>query len=1009
MVLVKYKTNKNTVIIKSGSDIQMAKISKKRAVPNLLIVGLVLSGVLLNSVCLADVSTAIIRGQINLNKPLSGNGGAQVIATSRERGFSTRTFTREDGSYVLMALKPGRYQIKLLAPDGQQTVQDLIVQVGQTATLNLEVGAKIAGEAVEGERAAASNTTEVATYVTPEQIQRLPQLNRNFLNFADLAPGVNVVTDQNGNTRLQSGGQRSDSTNLFIDGVGQKNFVVRGGVAGQDSSPGNAFPESAVAEYKVISQNYKAEFDQVSSAAISVQTKSGTNQFQGQTFYDYTNQDLRSTTPLESHGGGKLDTSQAQFGATLSGPIVKDAAHFFMTYERRQTDDFSRVRTGDGSAPPSPYQTLLGNVNRPFEENLFFGKLDWAINAKNLIETTFKLRDEAQVLNIGGQNASPYALAKDNSEKRLDFKYQYSAEHWVNEARFTYEDVDWQQQPDQNSAGLLLQRLNGNLSGGTLSSVGVLNTGGATNFQDKAQSGPGLQDDLTFSGLQWYGSHVFKLGAKFKHIGLTALERDPYNPQFSFNLNNPSGAPYQVRWATPLAGVGDGSAKTDVSQIGVYLQDDWDINKHLSLSLGTRWDYEYNPGYLNYTTPDVLSSALRNWGNINNAGTGYNIEDYISNGSNRSVPTNNIAPRLGLAYDINEDQRHVLFGGYARVYDRNIYDVLQLERTKGSYPSYSVHFQGDPNYDCSAGADCLAWNPDYIGYSPAQWSALSGATPNNREVNLMHNNLKTPYSDQFSIGIRNRLAGWNTEISFSQVRSYDGLVGLWGGRNADGNFYPPGSRFGNNNQALPGYGAVILFDNGVQTKTNSIFVKAEKPYSKDSGWGMAFAYTFAEAKENKPNSFVDNSSYLLDLPNTQTTGWLSAAGVRKHKLIATGSIDLPWEMIFSTKLTLATPETQSATNCSNGQCRFDTYMPKGNRFIFPDDWWGYRQVDIALIKNFDTPHQSRMQLRLDALNLFNFKNYSAFNSNFSSANLGQPLDILAGPSLTVKLTARLEF
>ncbi|WKJ88887.1 TonB-dependent receptor [Methylomonas montana] len=954
----------------------------------------------------ADISAATIRGQIQFDT-LGGNAGAQVIVTSLERGFSTRTFSRQDGSYVLMALKPGRYQLKVLAPDGRQTSQEITLQVGQVADVNIVLSESNAGEPL-ADHAAEGNSAELATYLTPEQMQRLPQVNRNFLNYADLAPGVNVVTDQDGSTRLQSGGQRPDAVNLFIDGVSQKNYVVRGGVAGQDSSRGNVFPESAVAEYKVISQNYKAEFDQVGAAAISVQTKTGGNQFHGEAFYDHTNQDLRAVTPAEQLGGGKRDTEQAQYGVTLSGPIAKDVAHFFMAYERKLNDDYAAVAAGDGSVLPAQYQALLGNVNRPFEEDLFFGKLDWAIDDRNLIEVSFKLRDETETLGIGGQNAQPYALEKGNSEKRLDFKYQYSAEHWVNEARFTYEDANWRQSPASQSAGLLLRRLNGRISDGDLSSLAVLNTGGATNYQDKGQRGPGFQDDLTFSGLQWYGEHVFKLGGKLKQIELGAVERDPYHPQFSFNLNNPGGSPYQVRWATALAGFGDGSASTDLTQVGLYLQDDWAVNRHLSLNLGARWDYEYNPGYLNFVTPTDVSSALRGWSNLSHAG--YNIENYLSNGANRAADNNNIAPRLGFAYDLDQDRRHVLFGGYARAYDRNIYDVLQLERTKGSYPSYSVNFQDDPNYDCIAGVDCIAWNPDYINYTPVQLAALTGASlGSSREINLMRNNLRTPYADQFSIGFRNRLGDWNTELAVSHVHSYDGLVGLLGGRNADGSFYAAGSGFGGTFQAVPGYGQLILFDNGVQTKTNSVFLKAEKPYSKDSGWGMTFAYTFTDSEENKSQSFMDSSSYLLEHPDTHTLGWLDTAGVRKHKVVATGTVDLPWDLIFSTKLTLATPETRAGVNCSGGACRFDTFTPPGSDFIFPGQWWGYKQVDIALIKSFDTPRDTRMKLRLDVLNLFDFKNYSTFNSDFASASLGSPLTVLAGPGMTLKLTARLEF
>ena len=95
--------------------------------------------------------------------------------------------------------------------------------------------------------------------------------------------------DAKGNTQIRSGTLNTGTTNVFIDGVGQKNYVRPSGVTGQAGadpsqntlgSPGNPFPQLAIAEYKVITSNYKAEYDQVSGAAITAVTKSGTNEFE---------------------------------------------------------------------------------------------------------------------------------------------------------------------------------------------------------------------------------------------------------------------------------------------------------------------------------------------------------------------------------------------------------------------------------------------------------------------------------------------------------------------------------------------------------------------------------------------------------------------------------------------------------------------------------------------------------------------------------------------------------
>src|SRR5258708_1041497 len=122
--------------------------------------------------------------------------------------------------------------------------------------------------------------------------RRLPQSPPQCLSSADLAPGVVLEQDQvRGNTAIRGGAQNHDNVNVFIDGVSQKNNVLRGGVVGQDSSRGNPFPQSAVKEFKIITQNYKAEFDQVSSAAITAVTKSGGNEIHGDAYFDRTETD----------------------------------------------------------------------------------------------------------------------------------------------------------------------------------------------------------------------------------------------------------------------------------------------------------------------------------------------------------------------------------------------------------------------------------------------------------------------------------------------------------------------------------------------------------------------------------------------------------------------------------------------------------------------------------------------------------------------------------------------
>jgi hypothetical protein len=102
----------------------------------------------------------------------------------------------------------------------------------------------------------------VATNVTRQQVENLPTPDRNFLGLAQLAPGTQLQGDSLDGTRrtFTAGAQGADQVNVFIDGASYKNDILQGGVAGQDASRGNPFPRNAIREFRVITQNFKAEY-----------------------------------------------------------------------------------------------------------------------------------------------------------------------------------------------------------------------------------------------------------------------------------------------------------------------------------------------------------------------------------------------------------------------------------------------------------------------------------------------------------------------------------------------------------------------------------------------------------------------------------------------------------------------------------------------------------------------------------------------------------------------------
>ncbi|UTA53478.1 TonB-dependent receptor [Lysobacter soli] len=955
---------------------------------------------------MAQSTSATIRGQITVDSAPATE--AQITATNTATGL-TRKVQAANGTYNLGGLPPGTYRIDAVA-NGQTTTRTVTLQVGQTATINLSAGGlpetAPAGDAttvdavtVTSEVVAETKTSEIATYVTNKQIEALPQATRNFLAFADLAPGVQFQRGADGSTKLRSGATSPNGINVYIDGVGQKNYVLTGGISGQDSSRGNPFPQSAIGEYKVITQNYKAEYDQLNSAAIVATTRSGTNQFEGSFFWDYTSTDWRRPTVFEEREDDKVQTKEEQYGATFGGPILRDRAHFFLAYEAKEYESPSSLdmpRNFVIADLPPGVQELAGNglYSKPFKEDLYFAKIDWLIGEDHYFELSAKQRDETELTNIGGLSVPNYGTAKDNDETRVDLRYQFTHGPWLNDAHITYEDASFNPRPITSGVAYILSDTN------NYNDV-IVRTGAGSDFQNKGQEGWGFQDDLTFTG--WQG-HTVKGGVKFKDVKVTAIERQPYYPQFTYNVFGSLVQPIHVKFGTAVPGLGAGAAESKNRQYGIYLQDDWEVNDHLIINLGLRYDYEESPTYLDYVTPADVAASLRSSTALNNANSSVNVERYISNGNNRRSFKDGWQPRVGFSYDLNADQEHVVYGGAGRAYDRNLFDWLQLEVTKASFPAADTDF-ALPDGSCPTSSPCVPWDPAY--FNPDVLATLASPDGAGREVFVLDNHIKTPYSDQFSIGMRNALgANWNSDVTLSYVESHDGFMFALGNRRPDGTFFPPGSTWDPKpwGQGFPGFGNLILGTNGLETRATSLYLKLEKPYTAESGWGATFAYTYTDAKENRQGGEV----FALDYERIQDYGWKKAA-IPDNRLVATGIYDV-WGMTLSGKATFATQAPRYYTNCFDApdfnNCRFDQYEPDGT--------FGFKQVDLALQKNFDTGAGFVMWVRGDIFNVFNWDNFDGYNDfpgNLGVANeeFGNPTSQNAYPTRTFKLSLGFNF
>lgn len=940
----------------------------------------------------AQTANANLRGKAPAN--------ASVTAKNIATGATRRTKTAADGSYTLVGLPPGNYQVDA-GPGTQKTVT---LTVASTATLDLVAGAAapagpattLGGVTVNATTLTEVKTSEIGSTISLHQINTIPQVSRNFLEFADTVPGMVFSVDNKGHTSLRGGAQNNSSVNVFIDGVGQKSYVKEGGVSGQFSSQGNPFPQLAIGEYKVITSNYKAEYDQVSSAAVTAETKSGTNEFHGEVFGDYTRDSLRAETPSEQAAHKKTPSHEKEYGFAIGGPIIQDQMHFFFTYEAKKFNTPVAV-VPNGQVPnaaallPADVSAQIGPSNLPFNEDLYFGKIDWEPTDKDRFELSGQIRKESQYDNIGDQTAASAGIAVINNDTRLDLRWQHSGASYFNELLFTHEKA--YNNPTPLNFGNGSAYTYGPQNDATILIAGPAN---ALATQKKGQSGPALQDDLTFNDLEWHGDHVIKMGVKYKAVDLNAQDAGDTNPQFFYNVepNGTQAQPYKVFFPNPVPGLNPVATSSD-KQFGTYIQDDWAVNDKLTLNLGVRWDYEKNPSYLHYLTPANVVAAYNSPNPDPTAPPGQtyaqalalggvNVNDYISTGHNRKAQKNEIQPRLGFSYDLNGDEEHVIFGGAGRAYDRDLYDYLQVEQTKASLPQSTVYFM-DPATGLCRGNNavpCIAYNPAFMSGLGNLQSLLSSTNAGN-EVDAINNNLKAPYSDQFSLGMRNKIGDWNTSAAVARILTYDGLAFTLGNR------YPDGTFFKNNGQpwgnGVPGFGAFIIGNNGIETRTTQLLLSAEKPYTKESGWGATFAYTYTRANQNRDI----NEHYSFDEETIHQYPFIISNAAARHRFVATGVMDIPWGVTISAKLTLATPTPGNTLSCyqsppvefpTGTNCTPTGVIPGGTgKFLIGGKVFGYRDVDFQATKDFHLGHGIVLYGRFDLLNAFNWNNYTDIN------------------------------
>ncbi len=295
----------------------------------------------------SQISQARITGRV-IDPDGAAIPAAEVVATNEETGVSTRSQTNEAGIYVLPFLQPGRYAIGATVTGFKKYERKgVMLETAQELALDIRMELGSVTEVVEVRAEAPlleSTSATVSQFLDSHVVREMPLGNRRALELVRLAANT-VWVDYSGLAKplFSLAGGRVENQMFWLDGGNIQN--MRLGVGQVDVDP----PVEVIREFRVVQNNYSAEFGGSAGGLVVSTTKSGTNQFRGSAFEYFRNDKLDAAdffAPTVGTRKIKAPLRYNLFGATLGGPIVRDRTHFFVGYEgTRRTDGFTRILT----------------------------------------------------------------------------------------------------------------------------------------------------------------------------------------------------------------------------------------------------------------------------------------------------------------------------------------------------------------------------------------------------------------------------------------------------------------------------------------------------------------------------------------------------------------------------------------------------------------------------------------------------------------------------------------
>lgn len=668
----------------------------------LMMAAFLMGCILWSNTAIAQVTTSSMVGRI-LDENNEALIGATVVAIHTPSGTRYGTVTNEDGRFTIPSMRiGGPYEVTVSYVGYQEQKRDnVFLSLGTAATLDV----KLLSEAIEISAVEivasrndvfSSDRTGAATNITAQQLNSLPTLNRNFIDFSRLTPQASTS-----GFGTSFGGQDNRLNNITIDGSLLNNSF---GLSGEPGGRTGISPISldAVEEVQVNLAPYDVRQAGFVGAGINAVTRSGTNEFSGSVFYNFRNENLTGTEA----GDATFDKDQnqfdiTQFGARIGGPIVKNKLFFFLSaeLERQATPYLERANSGNEPVSGNVTGVLRSDLdavsaflrdNYGYETGAYEGydletvgdkylaKLDWNINDNHRFSVRFTRLDSesdqlistSSSLGFGGRRGNGRAMSYQNSnyiifdkitsvigELNSLFSSKISNNLIVG---YTFQNED---RAVRGSDELfpLIEIQNGN--GQTYISTGFEPFTPNNQLQYKTYQ---LQDNLSI----YLNKHTVTAGLSIERLEFRNVffpgsqgvfvyrNLDDFYADLNASVDNPnrdtsnvSLRRFQYRYSA-LPGGAEPVQPTEVTYAGIYLQDEWAVSPKFNLTGGLRVDIPFF-GDTGFENEQVLKQTYRDAD-----GNALQI-------STAKLPdaTPLFSPRLGFNFDVLGDKSFQVRGG----------------------------------------------------------------------------------------------------------------------------------------------------------------------------------------------------------------------------------------------------------------------------------------------------------------------------------------------------------